>query len=226
MLPNQENLHHQTAIDGAAFAARLLQVIHHTRLNQSEFAKRLEVSAAFISDVVRGLKKPGAEFLYSLKAVFGICIDWLLTGEGTMLGASKIDVALFRAIRLQISLAQAAIVDDDAVAQSLLRLIREGLLAKAADHPEIHTYLECITPDDPHLDLALALYNSHLWTTDADTQRRNLLEAAVAHFEMKKPVNKLASLIGVSLSPKTKYVQVNIATTQHILGRDYHEKTP
>ena len=224
MLPNQENLYNQTAIDGAAFATRLLQVIHHSQLNQSEFARRLTVSAAFISDVVRGLKKPGAEFLYSLNTVFGICIDWLLTGEGTMLGANKLDVALFRTIRLQIALAQATIIDDDAMAQSLLLMLREGLPAKAENHSAIDSYLERIAPYDPNLDLALALYNGHLWTTDVDAQRRNLLEAALAHFETKKPVNKLASLMHASYPPKTESVKVNVAATQRIAGRDYHEK--
>ena len=63
-------------LDG--FATRVGQAIGHTGLNQSEFARQLGVSAGFVSDVVRGQKKPGAEFLYAVRATFGISVDWLL----------------------------------------------------------------------------------------------------------------------------------------------------
>ena len=79
-------------LDG--FAARFGQAIGHTGLNQSEFARRLGVSPGFVSDVVRGQKKPGAEFLHTVRVTFGISIDWLLTGEGTLTGGSGIDLAV------------------------------------------------------------------------------------------------------------------------------------
>ena len=79
-------------LDG--FATRVGQAIAHTGLNQSEFARQLGVSAGFVSDVVRGQKKPGAEFLHAIRTTFGISVDWLLTGEGTVTGGSGIDLDL------------------------------------------------------------------------------------------------------------------------------------
>ncbi|WP_296753867.1 helix-turn-helix transcriptional regulator [Thiobacillus sp.] len=46
--------------------------ILHLSISQSEFGRRLGSSPGFVSDVVRGLKKPGAEFLLCVKQIFGI----------------------------------------------------------------------------------------------------------------------------------------------------------
>ena len=53
------------------FAKRLNQLIAETELSQAEFARQVGVSGGFLSDVVRGLKKPGAEFFYGIRTVFG-----------------------------------------------------------------------------------------------------------------------------------------------------------
>ena len=78
-----------SALEG--LASRLAQAIAQTGLNQSEFSRQLGVSAGFVSDVVRGQKKTGAEFLYAVKMTFGFSVDWLLTGEGTLNGGIGID---------------------------------------------------------------------------------------------------------------------------------------
>ena len=208
-------------ISGAdGFAARLTLVIAHTGLNQSEFSRRLGVSAGFVSDAARGIKKPGADFLLSVRKVFGVSIDWLLTGEGTMHGGSGIDLELLRAIRLQIAVARTAVVDADPTAKALLLLIREGRLQEAAAEPALGTFLDRIAPEDNDFDLATELYNGHLWTDDSDAQRRNLLAAAIAHFEARKPIDKLATLARAAGAT----VQVNLSASQRNAGRDYHEK--
>lgn len=205
-------------VDG--FATRLTSVIAFTGLNQSEFARRLGASPGFISDTARGLKKPGADFLLGLRAVFGISIDWLLTGDGTMHGGSGIDLELLRAIRLQIAVARTAVVDADPTAKALLLLIREGRLQEAAADPALGAFLDRIAPEDSDFNLATELYNGHLWTDDSDAQRRNLLAAAIAHFEARKPIDKLASLARAS----GVTVQINHATNQHIVGKIINEK--
>lgn len=205
-------------VDG--FAARLTLVIAHTRLNQSEFARRLGASAGFVSDAARGVKKPGAEFLHDVRTVFGISIDWLLTGEGTMHGRSGIDLELLRAIRLQIAVARTAVIDADPTATALLLLIREGRLQEAAADTALGAFLDRIAPEDSDFNLATELYNGHLWTDDSVSQRRNLLAAAIAHFEARKPINKLASLARAS----GVNVQINLSPIQRNAGRDYHGK--
>ena len=201
------------------FAARLTNVIAHTGLSQAEFARRLGVSAGFMSDAARGLKRPGAEFLHSVRTVFGVSIDWLLTGDGTMHGGSGIDLNLLRTIRLQIAVARAAIIDADPVAKVLLLLIRDGRLNEAVADPDLQAFLSRIAPADPDGDLAAELYNGHLWTKDSSEQLRNLLAAAVAHFEARKPLDKMAALVR-SAGPT---IQINVIPSQRIAGRDYYE---
>jgi transcriptional regulator with XRE-family HTH domain len=50
-------------------------------LTQEEFAQRLGISQSQLSKYERGVAWPAAEVLIKLRAVLGISIDWLLTGE-------------------------------------------------------------------------------------------------------------------------------------------------
>lgn len=202
------------------FASRFTQAVTHTGLNQSEFARKLGVSAGFVSDVVRGQKKPGTEFLHAVRSLFGISIDWLLTGEGNIKGSSGINLDLLRTIRLQIAIARSAIMDANPTAKTLLLLIRDGRLKEAEAEPDIRAFLDQIAPADSDGELAVELYNGQLWANDPVTQHRNLLAAAIAHFEARKPIDKVAALArsfgGI--------VQTNIGNKQRNAGRDYHEK--
>ncbi len=205
-------------LDG--LAARLAQSIAHSGLNQTDFAKQLGVSPGFVSDVVRGNKKPGAEFLHAVRTSFGISVDWLLTGEGTISGRGTIDLGLLRTIRLQIAVARSAVVDANTTAKVLLLLIRDGRLEEAANEPAIGRFLEEIAAPDADSELALELYNGQLWTQDPVAQQRNLLAAAIAHFEARKPIDKLAALSRASGTA----IQINISPSQRNAGRDYHER--
>ncbi|MFE1574409.1 helix-turn-helix domain-containing protein [Comamonas odontotermitis] len=110
--------HPTSSLEGlSGLGSRLSLAILHLAISQSEFARRLGSSPAFISDTVRGLKKPGAEFLASIKQTFGISIDWLLTGHGTMFGISGINLDLLRTIRLYVAVARAAIAQDNPTAK-------------------------------------------------------------------------------------------------------------
>lgn len=60
--------------------------------------------------------------------------------------ASLIRHDLFRAIRLQIAVARAAVMDQDSTARALLLLIREGQLEAAADDPAFNTLLDRVAP--------------------------------------------------------------------------------
>jgi transcriptional regulator with XRE-family HTH domain len=55
-MPDQASSQNSSAgLEG--FAARLTNVIAHTGLSQAEFARRLGVSAGFMSDAARGLEE-------------------------------------------------------------------------------------------------------------------------------------------------------------------------
>ena len=208
-----------SALEG--LASRLAQAIAQTGLNQSEFSRQLGVSAGFVSDVVRGQKKPGAEFLYAVKMTFGFSVDWLLTGEGTLNGGLGIDLELLRTIRLQIAIARSAIMDADPTAKALLLLIRDGRLNDIERDPVLTYFLDQISSSgDSEMELAVELYNGHIWSSGSPAQQRNLLAAAIAHFETRKPLNKMAALGRASGSN----VQINVGTSQRNAGRDYYEK--
>ena len=51
-------------------------------LTQQAFSKPLQTSSGYISEVEQGKKAPGSDFLLSLMRVWGISINWLLTGKG------------------------------------------------------------------------------------------------------------------------------------------------
>lgn len=156
-----------------------------------------------------------------MRATFGISIDWLLTGEGTVNGGSGIDLDLLRTVRLQIAVARSAVIDANPTAKALLLLIRDGRLQEATAEPEIKEFLDLIAPTDPDAELAMELYNGQLWTNDPGAQRRNLLAAAIAHFEARKPIDKVAALARSSGSTTT--LQINLGSGNRNAGRDYFE---
>ena len=94
-------------------------------------------------------------------------------------------------------------------------------MQEAAAEPDIKAFLDEIAPTDSDAELALELYNGQLWTQDPGAQRRNLLAAAMAHFEARKPIDKVAALARGSGSTST--VQINAGAFHKIAGRDFHE---
>ena len=187
--------------DDPLIAVRLRQVLAHTELNQRQLAQRLGLSDGFVSQVARGLKRPGTEFFFALRRELGVSIDWLLTGEGSMFGSVGIRQDLLHAIRLQVATVRAAIVDKNPDAKELLTLIAEDRLHEGGGDVRFQALLDRISPADPDGDLAVMLYNGHQWASDPVAQRRNLLASAIAHFEGLRKEDKLSALWG---SPRSK----------------------
>ena len=63
---------------------RIEKVRTHLGLNQVLFAKRLGTSQGVISNYEKGARAPSIKFLKTLREVFQVNINWLLTGEGPM----------------------------------------------------------------------------------------------------------------------------------------------
>lgn len=205
----------------AGLPSRVAQVLALTSQKQSDMARRLGVSPGFLSDVVRGVKRPGIDFLCALRTTHGVSIDWLLTGQGSMYGGSGIRPELLLAIRLQVAIARAAVLEGNPVARALLSLIQAGHLDASNDSEAYRGLLEAIAPADSDLDLAVQLYNSQQWTVDPLSMRQNLVAAAVAHFESTRQVDKLALLTGVASTSSP--VQVITGKRARVAGRDFVE---
>lgn len=200
---------------------RLAQVCTREGLNQTEFALRIGVTPGFVSDILRGNKKPGCEFLTSLRQSLGVSIDWLLTGKGSMYGGEPIELALFQHIVWQIQLVRAALIDEQPAAKQLLDTLysrQEGAASSLAES-DWQAGLTSLGQDD--LALAMVLYNSHLWTQDVNQRVCNIHAAVLAHFQMQKPVNNLQSLFSAlqSQRPAQSITQINIGNNIRNSGR-------
>ncbi|MGE5453206.1 MAG: helix-turn-helix domain-containing protein [Acidobacteriota bacterium] len=204
---------------------RINQVLSHAGLNQTDLARLLGLSSGFMSEVVRGVKRPGPDFFMGVRRLLGVSIDWLMTGEGTMTGGAGIRQDLFLAIRLQIAVVKSAIHDSDPLARALMLLIREGHVAEATADKAFSALLERIAPADADLDLAVELYNGHLWTADPVAQRRNLLAAIMAHFEARKPIDKLATVTGAAGASSPSQIQIIKGKGNRVSGRDFYDQT-
>ena len=136
-----------------------------------------------------------------------------------MIGGSGIRHELFVAIRLQVAVARAAVIDGQPLAQALLLLIRDGRLDLASADPAFQVLLEKLLPPDEDLDLVVQLYNGQQWASDPVSQRRNLLAAAEAYFQAKKPLDRLAAVSGLG---KVAAAPQSIKGKGHrIAGRDF-----
>jgi transcriptional regulator with XRE-family HTH domain len=199
--------------------ARLTQVINAAGLSQTDFARKVGVSSGFVSDLTRGVKRPGIDILTAIHATFGVSIDWLLTGSGSMLGGGSIQVSLFQAIRLQVALAREAILESNPTARALLLLVREGQLCAAERDPVFRELLDTLRLRDEDIELVVELYNGHQWTADPVAQRQNILAAALAHFEARKPIDRMSTLKDAS-RPSTVVHQVISGVGHQVAGRD------
>jgi len=69
---------------------RIKEVRSKLKLSQQELAAKLGISQGHLSEVERGMRKPGGEMLNALKHTFNVSLDWLFTGEGGMFSGPKV----------------------------------------------------------------------------------------------------------------------------------------
>lgn len=61
--------------------ARIAALRRAVGLSQGELARRLQVSASAIGMYEQGRREPSAEILVALSRIFGVTVDYLLTGQ-------------------------------------------------------------------------------------------------------------------------------------------------
>lgn len=64
---------------------RILQIIKNAQITKTEFARRLNVSQAFVSQICSGSSNPSDRTIADICREFGVNEQWLRTGEGEML---------------------------------------------------------------------------------------------------------------------------------------------
>jgi len=60
---------------------RIKKLRKEKSLSQQELADLLDTSPSYVSEIEKGKKIPGGNLLFSLKRVFGVSIDYLMSGE-------------------------------------------------------------------------------------------------------------------------------------------------
>lgn len=192
------------------FAARLVATVAFSGLNQSEFAKAIDVSPGFLSDVLRGLKKPGTDFFIKLKNNIDISLDWLISGQGSMLGHKNINHEVISTIELQVGVVKAAIIDNDQTAHEIVTMLKRDDFNSSFLNPTHEIFLEKLAPNSLDLNLIVDLYNRNIQLIDNKLQRQNTISAAILFFQSAKPSNMLSRLSGESTLPSTSInTQIN-----------------
>lgn len=216
-------------VDGLeGLGPRLAELVRTTGLSQADFAARIEASPAFVSDIIRGVKRPGAEFLLRIREAFGVSVDWLLDGSGTMRGEQVISIDTFKLIAAQIALARAAKIEGDPKAAKLL-----AELTGATSHHPGDTLSDSLKPflkAGEEIVLAAILYNGHIATTDLAERIRGALSTAAAYFDAKRPLDVLKAAMGDQAaadpkagSGKARFSQQNFGVRVKAAARDYYE---
>lgn len=178
-----------------AFGARLSEAIAACEYSQNEFAACLDVSPGFISDMVRGLKKPGSEFLFNLNQTLGVSINWLLTGAGNMFGDAPINLELFKTIALQIEIARAAMLSDHPVARALIEEIQgKRVPGSVSRTPDGESWIKDWSGRIDDACQAATIYNAHLQIKSRRKRVQESLASALVYIEAHKPVDIAAAL--------------------------------
>jgi transcriptional regulator with XRE-family HTH domain len=151
---------------------RLRKIRKEKGLSQQALADALSTAPGYISEIEKGKKKPGSDFLSKLKRVFGINIDWFLTGDELPIDG------------------QLPIDDDPEIAELLegaRRVLKSGNpIAFDALERNIRYFDHAVA-----VEKRLALVEEKLETAlDALAKTQDALNALVKMKEMKKAANE------------------------------------
>jgi len=194
------------------FGGRLQGAIRHLGLSQTAVCKRVGVSNGFLSDVVRGRKRPGAELLLELRRVIGISTDWLLTGEGSMFSSAELAHKRLKAVRLQTKIARAAEIDGDPIAKEFVDHVLQN---RDLEHLRQPRFAELVTRMSASEldDLADHLYDVHASYADEIALRRDALREAVRHFRgLKQPGDAMSDYLPPPVEPIARVVKIRQST--------------
>ena len=70
--------------DCGPMTTRIADVVGQIGINQAELARRLKLSPGYISEITRGNKRAGVDFLVGVRRELGVSVDWLISGKGEM----------------------------------------------------------------------------------------------------------------------------------------------
>lgn len=63
---------------------RIAKAIEYTGLKKGEFAKKLNITSGYVSNLLQGKYKPSPQLIKNISMIFGINEEWLKTGKGNI----------------------------------------------------------------------------------------------------------------------------------------------
>lgn len=193
------------------FELRLAHLLAVRGLTQGEFAKGLDASPTFISNMIRGAKKPGTEFLSKLAMKYQVSLDWLLLGQGQLDGSSSMDGEWFRIVVLRVELARLA-ANGNSEALILVDELLGRSLAKQSSAVARQALLDQLSEANEKTALISSLYNGFANHPDPIIRSREVLSAALVHFQANQ-TDPLAAMVAGRDSAVSINVVPQSATT-------------
>ena len=160
------------------FGVRLLSLIKQNNLTQSAFANRLCASPSFISDLIRGVKKPGTEILIRIKNNFVVNIDWLLFGGKDLSEKGVINAELLKAIALRVVLIRAVLADDKKAINIFSRTHKNNIDELLKMKNMGYQFDSAKIAND--IDIVLDLYNQYASSSLDDSLYEQIAQSAIS----------------------------------------------
>jgi len=187
-------------------ALRVRLMLAEMDMNQGELARRLGLSPGYVSEIARGVKRPGADFFLGVHRELKVSVDWLISGNGAMFRDDGIQAELLHAIRVVVATARAAIIVRDPLAVEVLQVMGDGRFEQLSLEPRFAAFAESLQLENRDLGLSVSLYNSHLTGADSPQRRRQLVSAASAYFRTESSAG-FGALVMPKPAPRSQYKQ-------------------
>ncbi|XZG69050.1 helix-turn-helix domain-containing protein [Chitinibacteraceae bacterium HSL-7] len=207
------------------FCERFGLLIAALNISQNEFARQLGSTSAFVSNMARGKSKPGLEFLQKIAETFGVSLDWLVLGKGTLHGDQYLDPEWLHTALLRVALAQLA-----ATGNTEARALAEELLgttpASPVTTPARQALLDELATKTSHGPLLATLYNRYLPVADVNQRSKEILRAALQQLQPSSsdPLAALLTQTKPTTPPPATTTQILIGVDQRNAGRDYNKR--
>ena len=90
-------------MDNNDLAVRFTALRKKVNLSQKDFARSIGVSQSLIADIERGSREPSRKVLVAIAKKYGVSLDWLLLGVGSMEGAQPKENPEVEALKKEIA---------------------------------------------------------------------------------------------------------------------------
>ena len=213
--------------DQDGFNIRFAQLLAALNISQNEFARQIGSTSAFISNMARGKSRPGLDFLAKISTTFGVSLDWLVLGKGTLKGEQFIDPEWLHTVTLRVELAKLAAAGNQEAKALVAELLGERAPVITVT-PARQALLDMLASTTAHGPLLVSLYNRFLGQGDPSSRAHEVLRSAVQQLQANS-TDPLAALINQSKqepasNTKPSITQTSFGGKNRFAGGDFNER--